>query len=100
MNCNLLGRLELRPAETKALNPYWAAYARATHCEPEGVTARDGNCAEFMVWMSQRWQEWRRANGKPSIGSVRGSLSDEDHARFGDWLEVRASELAEELRRG
>lgn len=38
--------------------------------------------AEFIIWIGQRWSEWRKINGLPP-NSI---LSREDHANFDAWL--------------
>lgn len=75
-------QLELRaaPAEPRAWNPYWLAFARAHGRDP----ATPGMACDFILWMSQRWQEWRRQNGR----GPHERLRPEDHAAF-------AAELAE-----
>ena len=65
-----------------AWNPYWLAFARAHGRHP--AEKRRGLACDFIIWMSQRWQEWRRANMRAEFQR----LAPEDHAAF-------ARELAE-----
>lgn len=74
----------------KAWNPRYVAYARAHQRGPEEMLALDceqapgGRMAPFIIWMSQRWQEWRRANGlRPSE-----HVPEAGHAEFDAWLEA------------
>jgi hypothetical protein len=65
-------------------NPRFVAYARAHGKSPEAMLEADretwsgGKMAGFMLWMSERWREWRSINrrGRDDV------LSNEDHASF------------------
>jgi len=50
---------------TTVVNPRLAAYCRAVGIAPtaEAVRERDGNYAEFIVWVNQRMQAWQKAKG-------------------------------------
>lgn len=69
----------------KAWNPRYVAYARSHGLTPEAQAAADaaawpgGRNTGFMLWVRERWAEWRAANGRPLDGD---RLSDADHASF------------------
>lgn len=74
-------------------NPRYLAYCRAMgEPEPERMRALDkerwpaGHMAGFMLWMSERWQEWHAARGLRRHAHV---LSDDDHASFHRELQER-----------
>mgnify|MGYP001190353534 CR=1 FL=1 len=66
-----------------AWNPYWLAFSRAHGRHP--AEKRQGLACDFILWMSARWQEWRRANGK----TASEQLWPEDHAAFARELSER-----------
>lgn len=74
----------------KSWNPRYVAYSRAHQRGPDEMLAFDrerapgGHMAPFMIWMSQRWQEWRQANGmKPNE-----HVPEAGHVEFDAWLEA------------
>lgn len=79
--------------------PRWLAYCRATGIAPEDGWARDGNGARFIVWISQRWEEWAGSIGKgagyrarvASTGAVPLTLGPAEHAAFDTWLVILTS---------
>lgn len=71
------------PIDPAAWNPYWLAFSRAHGRHP--AEKRPGLACDFILWMSQRWQEWRRANGRAELQR----LAPEDHAAFGRDLAER-----------
>jgi hypothetical protein len=74
----------------KAWNPRYVVYASAHQRGPDEMLALDcerapgGRMAPFIIWMSQRWQEWRRQNGMRPSEHVSGA----GHAEFDAWLEA------------
>lgn len=83
------------------MNPRYVAYATAHGCTPEEMRAVDeerfpgGRTAGFLIWMSQRWQEWAKLRGYrlPASGQ-RTVLSDADYADFDAWLAGIAAPFA------
>jgi len=65
-------------------NPRFVAYARSHGNSPEAQLELDaeqwpgGKMAGFVLWISERWREWRSDNrrGRDDF------LSNEDHASF------------------
>lgn len=82
-------------AKAKRWNHYYVAYGRAHGRTPEAQLAHDtdafpgGRMAGYLVWIRERWQEWRAAKG---YRLDRDILSEQDHADFGAWLATRVSE--------
>lgn len=75
----------MEAAETPTWNPRYEAYARAHGRAPEAMLEHDderwpgGKMCGFMVWVSQRKQEWMKLHGRK--GDL-GLVSDEDQASF------------------
>lgn len=75
------------------VNPRYEAYARAVGRAADEQLRHDrrqwpgGSMAGFMLWIAERWAEWRAANDR--LGSE--PLSDADHAAFDDWLAHESS---------
>ncbi len=71
-------------------NPYYLTYAAASGLSPEAMLHYDserfpgGKMCGFIIWMSQRWQEWDALN-KHRRDHVR---FPEEHTRFGEWLKI------------
>ena len=69
-------------------NPRYEIYALAHGRTPDEMLAYDrercpgGHMAEFMIWCSQRWAEWRKANGRRRDDP----LWAEDHVSFDTWI--------------
>lgn len=67
-------------------NPRYLAYCAGV--PPRSVLRRDrarwpgGVMCGFILWVSERWREFLKANPKVD----RGFLSDQDHAAFTAWL--------------
>ncbi len=68
----------------KEWNPRYVAYAASNGLTPEAQMEHDteefpgGKMAGFILWMSRKWQEWRKANGRKWWDPT----SDEDQAAF------------------
>ena len=81
-------------------NPRYVAYARAHGRDPATMLAIDkrrlpGGCmVGFLVWMSTRWQEWRRERAVPSDAI----LWMTDYADFDKWLSAYANQAGEARR--
>ena len=64
-------------------------YARVNGNTPDGQLSHDekaypgGKMAGYMIWIGQRWQEWRKAHGRKQ----NDILSKEDQASFDAYLE-------------
>lgn len=75
-------------------NPRYVAYAVAHGRSPEDMLAHDrsawpgGVMAGFMLWMSDRWQEWRSLHGYGTYDV----LFDADHASFDEMIGVSTSD--------
>jgi len=78
------------------MNPRYLAYCRAHGRDPVSMLAFDrerapgGHMGPFIRWVSDRWEEWRRANGRRPMES-----HPDDHAPFDAWLlEITDARLA------
>lgn len=69
-------------------NPRFLAYATSRGMTPEAALEHDreaypgGVMCGFVLWINDRWKEWRRARGVPSL-SV---LGESDHADFDKFI--------------
>lgn len=76
------------------MNPYYVAFAGTESVTCEEKRRREyerwpgGAACGFILWMSDRWQEWAKFKGyrRTASGSNDTMLSDYDHAEFGGWL--------------
>lgn len=72
------------------MQPYFAAYVRATtgwRAELES----SGN-ASYVVWIGDRWNEWAALRGRKRTGAgFVPSLTDDERADFGTWLDAVTS---------
>lgn len=75
----------VEPIDPAAWNPYWLAFSRAHGRHP--AERRRGLACDFILWMSQRWQEWRAEHGRTRYQA----LYPDDHAAFATWLEQRTT---------
>lgn len=67
---------------TDEWNPRFVAYC-VDH--GHGPDAHDGSMCGFVMWIGQRWREWRTAKRmRPD-----SPLSTQDHAEFDCWLNGR-----------
>lgn len=95
-------------------NPYFVAYAAtngrtcAAQVEHDREEYPGGSMVGFILWMNQRWAEWRELRGVPRTipsaplqGAPHGFwfhiLSPSDHADFAGWLRGCAFRTAEGL---
>lgn len=76
-------------------NPYYVAYARVHGRDPEAQKAYDrerwpgGYCCGFMVWMSNRWQEFefiKRGLVTSDYHFSRSLWRLNNETEFGAWL--------------
>lgn len=71
----------------------YIAYARAHGRTPEAQDAHDdeawpGGCMTgFILWIGDRWAEWKTAVNWPKAGVI----GDQQHREFDEWLNTRAS---------
>ena len=76
--------------QTVAWNPRYLAYCRA-HGETDPVVMRERNLQRwpggpgvgFILWMSQRWQQWDAMRKQKPWNHVR---SAEEYKEFDQWL--------------
>ena len=63
------------------INPRWWMWMAARNGSP-------GEPWEYIIWIGERWREWRKIRGKPG----RSPLLESDHQDFDTWLERRVLE--------
>ncbi len=72
-------------------NPRYVAYAEAHGFDPDTMLAADevlwpgGKMCGFMVWIGERWREWRESRG---VGR-NAVLGSDDHADFDAMIGAR-----------
>ena len=65
--------------------PRYRAYCIAHNAKTATeMWLRDGNGANFMAWIQQKWREWESLNN-----CINKHHFDEDHASFDEWLDKR-----------
>ena len=78
------------PLEAVDYQPRYLAYCRAHGRTPEAMLAHDsdawpgGRLCGFILWISDRWHEWRVATGSRAHALDR--KTDAEHAAFDAWL--------------
>lgn len=77
------------PLEHGAANIRWLCYARPLTVAERWK--RDGNNANFMVWIIQRWGEWAKLTGRDRYTHTR-----QDHEDFDAWLQSQPGGPLEE----
>lgn len=83
----------MEATEKPAWNQRYVAYAQAHGRSPEAMLEHDGEqwpggkMCGFMIWVSQRKQEWMQLHGRK--GDL-GLVSDEDHESFTAHCEASA----------
>lgn len=71
--------------------PRFIAYATAHGRTPDEQIEQDridwpgGVMCGFILWMSDKWNEWRKLNGL----AARDPLFDSDHASFDAWIGIK-----------
>lgn len=73
--------------------PRYLAYCAVNGKTPDEMLRYDdkrwpgGRMAGYILWIGERWQEWRAEKGY----GPRYILSDTDHAEFDTWLNTKAT---------
>ena len=87
----------LKDVPSKSWNPRYAAYAKAHGRAPEDMLEHDkerwvgGRMAGYIVWIQERWAEWRELFA-PLPGPWGWHATSEDHVRFDEWLARRGDQ--------
>jgi len=74
----------------KKWNPRYVLYATAHGNTPEQQKLKDKSNFQYAGWITERWAEWRKLNGRTRWSG----LERKDHSAFDAWLssEVAKSE--------
>lgn len=84
------------------INPRYVAYCTAHGSDPDAMLEADrerwpgGIMTGFVLWMSARWQAWRRLNSRGRFDAI----SAEDQKAFDVWLGENEAEHREMVLRG
>lgn len=76
----------------KRWNSRYVAYAKAHGRSPEAMLEHDeeqwpgGKMAGFILWIRERWAEWRKLFGPPP-GPWEWHPMEADHKHFDEWLD-------------
>lgn len=81
-------------------NPRYVCYATVHRKTPDAMLAADrerfpgGHMAGFMIWIRQRWHEYRGAHGIHPDAPI----SPAQHDHFTEWLERKVSDPLQRIR--
>lgn len=83
------GMAQQTAEDAQEFNPRFVAFARSEGKTPgrklsELKERRTGTMMPFILWISDKWTEWKKLNGRDSFAHV----STADHAAFDKWLNV------------